>query len=471
MSRLFFIPALLVCVGVFLPAQRLPMGSMTVRSGGPALMINSNMPNGVAVTTTASPWTWSFTNTGGTVLYLFVSIDGITAPTMTATYAGTSLTQLGSESMTNAGTIFLFRLTLPATGANNFVITWNTGAQTTIADAISFTGNAAVPDSGSAAINAWTGSAVTTFPLTVSGTTGPATGNLVLQGVCYGDATAIPNTQTTSTGTIDSQLEVNGSSVCNNLTVQFQNSAASTTTPTIGPNSTATSFKTIGIEVRSASAPNVIQPLTNTCVGNQNGVTSSSVSCTWGVAPPAGSSLVCGGATFSGGTGTITALTISDGTTFTSSNAGGSSIFNVTGQNYLIIAYRLNIGVTAPATVTMTITGATDRFANIVCYAMRDFVGGPVPDGTCSFGTNSTVSTTAQCTTAINTTDTDMVFGMCGISGTPVQRDSVAHWVTASFSRGAVQQFVLQTNQGAANPTYVNQGGQTAGILGFALKP
>jgi hypothetical protein len=164
-------------------------------------------------------------------------------------------------------------------------------------------------------------------------------------------------------------------------------------------------------------------------------------------------------------------LTISDGTTFTSSNAGGSSIFNVTNQNYLIIARRFNIGVTAPATVTMTITGATDQFANIVCYALRDFKGGPVSDGTCTRATVSTTATT-NCTAAIATTDTDMVFGMSGIAGsTPSPQRGIANWVTGSFSKGAVQIFLLQNNQGNANPTYSNQTGQVGGVLGYALAP
>jgi hypothetical protein len=65
-----------------------------------------------------------------------------------------------------------------------------------------------------------------------------------------------------------------------------------------------------------------------------------------------------------------------------------------------------------------------------------------------------------------------MVFGMCGISGnTPSPNRGAARWITASFSRGAVQIFLLQNNQGNANPTYSNQAGQIGGVLGFALKP
>jgi hypothetical protein len=178
----------MLVVAVFGFAQKLPLGSIPI--GGLPLVINSNMPNGAAVTTTTSPWTWSFTNTSGTVLYLFVTVDGGTpAPTLTATYAGTSMTQLGTIAPTlatgNSGTLSLFRLTLPATGANNFVITWTNGTQVAIADAISFTGNATIPDSGTASTNSWTvGTTVNTFPLTVGSTTGPDSGNLVLQGVC-----------------------------------------------------------------------------------------------------------------------------------------------------------------------------------------------------------------------------------------------------------------------------------------------
>ena len=449
---------LLLFLVLNLAGQSLPLGGIPV--GGPPLTVNSQMPAGACVTSTTSPWTWSFTNTAGTVLYVFISIDGGTVPTVTATYSAAAMTQLGSQTASgNPGTLFLFRKTLPATGANNFVVTWNTGTQTAIGCALSFTGNNANPDDGAAMTNAYGGTTSTVFTLSTSPTTA---GNIVIQGACYGDAGV-----TTQTGTRSSIGQINSGSFCNNDVVQYQNSVTGTTTTSFTNTVTPTSWATIGIEVRAASA--TVSPITslpNTCVGDQNGTISGSVSCTWSPsAPAAGSSLVCGGTTWNGGV-TVTGISISDGTAFTSAIAAREYSG---GQNHwILLGYRFAIGVTAPATVTMTITG-TDAFANIVCNAFTDSAGTPSADGTCIFGTSSLVSTPFSCTAALVPTGQDYVIGLGAASGTfPTP---VGGWSVGAHVKGTTTGIQIQNVATTVTPSFNGQTGQFAAIDGFAIKP
>jgi len=215
--------------------------AFTASVGGASLVVDSQMPSGVGVTSSTSPWTWSFTNTAGTVLYLVVTLDG-SGVIPTVTYAGTSMTLLGNSYTGHTGSIFLFRLTLPATGANNFVVTWSSGTQVSIAAAISFTGNATPPDNGGATINGYL-STSTTFPLTV----GSLTGNIIVMAAAYGDPA-----HSTQTGTLSAVLDVNGASYANNMTMQYQ-SASSGSTATSVTGTTVTSFVCVGIEVRAAT--------------------------------------------------------------------------------------------------------------------------------------------------------------------------------------------------------------------------
>jgi hypothetical protein len=208
-----------------------------------ALAVNSQMPSGVGVTSTTSPWTWSFTNTSGTLLYLFFTIDGnFTTPT--ATYGGTSMTMLGASpaNIGGGGSIYLFRLLSPATGANNFVITWSTGTLTAIAAAISFTGNASTPDNGGATIFGYS-----SFGTVHSLTVGSLSGNIVIMGTAYGDSG-----HSTQSGTLSALKEVNSGSFANNLAVQYQSASAGSTAMT-DTGTVSTSWATIGIEVRDAS--------------------------------------------------------------------------------------------------------------------------------------------------------------------------------------------------------------------------
>jgi hypothetical protein len=445
-----------------LAGQVLPLGSIPIQSL--PLTVNSQMPAGAGVTSSASPWTFSFTNTAGTVIYLFLSIDGTAFPTVTVTYGGGAMTQLGvyapggPNRASTSGTIFAFRRTLPATGSNNFVITWNTGAFVSIAGAISFTGNNAVPDNGLAVQSFWSAATGTTFSLTQNGTTA---GNIVLQASCYGDAG-----HSTQSGTISTVLEVNGGSQCNNLEIQYQSASAGSTTTSF-TNSVATSWATLGIEVKAASNPaSLITALPNGCNGFQNGApVSSTISCNWDTPPPAGSNLVCGGTTQGFGSA-VTGLAISDGTAFTPSIAARDYSTN----HWILLAYRFSIGVTAPATVTLTLTG-TDQFASIVCNAFTDSMGTPTADGTCTFGT-TTSTAVSQCTSAIVTTGTDYVIGLLGTQ-TASKNPPPSFWGLGSFSDNgaAIIELQIQGTAGSITPTYNTSTGTFAGVNGFAIKP
>lgn len=213
------------------------------------------------------------------------------------------------------------------------------------------------------------------------------------------------------------------------------------------------------------TGPPTITRLANTCIGDQNSVLSGSVSCTWSANPPAGSSLICGGVTYNGGTA-LTGLAISDGTTFT--NAIAPRDYTSGSNRWIVLAYRFNIGTTAPATITMTLTGGTDQFANLVCNAFTD-TGTPTPDGTCTFGTNATVGTTSSCTSPITTTGLDYVIGTIGAAGTfPT---AGAGWTAGAGVKGALNVNQIQTVAGSINPLFNTQSGQQAGIDGFAIKP
>lgn len=228
-----------------------------------------------------------------------------------------------------------------------------------------------------------------------------------------------------------------------------------------------------GIPVRPTGG-GVITSLTNTCAGGQGGTTGSTVSCTWSAAPPAGASIVCLGATFNGGTGTLTAMSISDGTAYTNANAGGSGIFKYAfpaGVWYLTGQYRFNIGTTAPATVTLTLTGATDRFASILCNAFTDTGPGPTLDGTCSFASGSGGSTaTESCSSAIVTTGPDYVIATGATSAGTVTPGT--GWTTGSSLGGQTNAYQVQTAAGSITPTFTGiTTGQNAGLIGLAAKP
>lgn len=205
-----------------------------------------------------------------------------------------------------------------------------------------------------------------------------------------------------------------------------------------------------------------------TCVGDQNGTLSGSISCTWSpFNPAAGSSLVCGGVTWNGGSA-VTGLSISDGTVFTNSQAARDYSAN---NHWILLSYRFNIGVTAPATITLTITG-TDMFANIVCNSFTDNIGTPTADGTCTFGTSNSPATPPPlaCTAAIVTTGADYV---ANFSVTTNAFPTFNHegWAMGAHVKGAALGVQLQNAAGSITPQFDASTGSNSGINGFAIKP
>lgn len=217
-----------------------------------ALTPNSQMPSGVGVGVSgqASPWAWSFTNSAGTVLYVFIQldVDFTTGPVtgVAVTYAGVSMTNLASVSAnggTPRGYLGLFRLLNPATGANNFSVTWTGANVHCTGGAISFTGNNAVtPDGTPVTINNGAGTA---FSIGVGSTT---LGSLILAAFVYGD----PTTSAPS-GTQTFKKELDASSFTDNIEAQYSNGNGGTVTTTL-TDSTSTSWAAIAVEVFAGAA-------------------------------------------------------------------------------------------------------------------------------------------------------------------------------------------------------------------------
>ena len=216
-----------------------------------ALAIDSQMPSnaGLSQASNTSPWTWSFTNTAGNVIYVLYQINSNSA-TVSATYGGDSMTQIGSISDNGGGTgtLYLFRKASPKTGANNVAITSSVTAVQATSGAISFSGAKTSPDSGSATSNAWGGSTASAWSVTVTGTT---SGNFVLQGAAYGDQQSGGDSYSGSKAFL---IELDGSSTEDNLAAQTVAAPGGNVTATITGNTVATSFVTLGIEVLAAPA-------------------------------------------------------------------------------------------------------------------------------------------------------------------------------------------------------------------------
>jgi hypothetical protein len=115
------------------------------------LVVNSEMPSNVGVNeaTDGTTFTYSFTNTAGTLLVCSVSVADGGAPDITVsgvTYSGAALTKFNEQRTVAANSAYnyLWFLLSPASGANNIVITTSgtpVGAGHIISGCISFTGN------------------------------------------------------------------------------------------------------------------------------------------------------------------------------------------------------------------------------------------------------------------------------------------------------------------------------------------
>lgn len=212
-----------------------------------ALAVDSQMPStaGLYVASQTSPWTWSFNNVAGNALYVAFGVNAAT-PTVTASYNSASMTLVGSISDSGNGfKIHLFRLASPSTGSNTVSITFSAGSTVT-AGAISFSGAAATPDSGTSATNQWSGVTTLTWPVTVNSTTN---GNIVLQTTCYGDTQGSWTFSDTETWAKDGD----SGSVGNSTVAQYKATAGGNVTLTTQGTLVQTSFYTLGIEVLAAA--------------------------------------------------------------------------------------------------------------------------------------------------------------------------------------------------------------------------
>lgn len=167
-----------------------------------ALAVNSEMASNVgfgADGDPATPQTFSFTNTSGTLLVLIIGLavgGGETAPTFnTVSYGGQTMTSLLERTTSGGATgskIGLFYLLSPPTGSNTVSIAWtaNSGdlVMTAWAGCTSFTGNHATPFAQSTSAS---GSSAT-----ASGSlTGCTAGNMTICGAGAGSSIS-SNTQT-----------------------------------------------------------------------------------------------------------------------------------------------------------------------------------------------------------------------------------------------------------------------------------
>ena len=84
---------------------------------------------------------WSHTNTAGNMLIMFIGGWDGTGRTVTATYAGTSMTEIADTTLSNGNDrVWGFRLANPATGANTIATTISGGSMHIIAGAVSVAG-------------------------------------------------------------------------------------------------------------------------------------------------------------------------------------------------------------------------------------------------------------------------------------------------------------------------------------------
>jgi hypothetical protein len=151
-----------------------------------ALVVDSEMTSNAGFGITqpgsglASPQTFSFTNTAGTVLYMIVGFGQPGASTAvtfgTVSYNSVSMTKIvetTTSGSTTGGKIALYRLLTPATGANTVSIafTGDAGAHPELwAGCISFTGNNTVtPEAQSGSSNGSSANPSITLTAVVSG--------------------------------------------------------------------------------------------------------------------------------------------------------------------------------------------------------------------------------------------------------------------------------------------------------------
>jgi hypothetical protein len=213
-----------------------------------SVAIDSQMPSQAANTVSSvTSQSFSFTNTAGSVLYVIIGYvnSALTLPTAVS-YGGNACTFISQHGANNntGGYTAVYRLLNPPTGANTVSITfaasasWSTGC-------ISFTGNKTTsPEANITTADDGGSFALTTFPVTVPGTT---SGSAIIQTVVCGDMTTRSGTDNISC--FNAQ---NNSSFAGNFTFQYKNGTGGSQTLSISNGGPGTSWGTIGFEILAA---------------------------------------------------------------------------------------------------------------------------------------------------------------------------------------------------------------------------
>lgn len=205
----------------------------------------------------ASPQTFSFTNTAGTILYVCVGLGIGSAGTMTfgaVTYAGVAMTNVAQTSTgggATGGQIAWFRLLSPATGSNTVSIafTFSGTPDEIMAGCISFTGNDLTMPEAQTGINHGSG---TTASLVLAGV---LAGNISIVGAGAGSS------MSGQSQTLSWSNNVSGATAMGNHRGSRSASSGSVTHNfTI---SASDSWATVGVEVAAAGSAVVDPPLPN----------------------------------------------------------------------------------------------------------------------------------------------------------------------------------------------------------------
>lgn len=165
--------------------QSLPLGGIPVTTGGGggSLAIDSQMPSATGAVNAGGSFSYSFTNTAGTVLFVG-AVTGFPGCTVSSvTYNSVAMTLVQSQISHDGSTgaqASLWVLLNPATGANDVAVTSSTSC-VALSGAISFTGNSATPIAQSSTNHGSSGNST----ISLSGTT---SGNYVIAVASNGSA-------------------------------------------------------------------------------------------------------------------------------------------------------------------------------------------------------------------------------------------------------------------------------------------
>jgi len=107
-----------------------------------------------------SPKTVAFTNTAGNLLYLGLVLRDKGDVLTSVTYAGSGMSVIGKVNYSGTSWAYLLGLVSPATGANNFVITYTGGSSDNFWQAVSYSGASTAGVSNASKTNTGSGTTV-----------------------------------------------------------------------------------------------------------------------------------------------------------------------------------------------------------------------------------------------------------------------------------------------------------------------